>query len=665
MTLQNLKYLRIALSTPLRRLFDYLPSNSEACSHLTPGCRVKVPFGRRTLVGIFIEMAETTTVPQNKLKPIIEILDQESLIPQDLMQLGLWAAEYYHHPVGEVLAHFLPTLLRQGKSEKNFKTERPLDAISKHLTLNVEQAFAVEKIRENKNSFNVFLLHGITGSGKTEVYLQAMIDAIAAHKQILVMVPEIGLTPQALQRFSERFKVVSIALHSGQTPRQRLNAWRLIKDGTARIIIGTRSAVFSPFLELGLIIIDEEHDLSFKQQDGFRYHARDLAILRAQHYKIPIILGSATPSAETLYKAYSGKFHLLSLTQRAGAATLPNYQIIDIRNQKLEEGISKDLISAMQTELAAGQQVMLFLNRRGFAPVVLCHSCGWIIPCRRCDMRMTYHQHSKRMQCHHCEMQKILPVSCEACGANDLLPVGLGTERLESVLQKHFPTVSIARIDRDTTQRKGSMNELLEGIIAEKYQILIGTQMLAKGHHFPNVTLVGIVDADGGFFSSDFRGIERMGQLLIQVAGRAGRVQKQGNVCIQTHYPDHPIFHQLLSADYQAFVQMLLEERQAANFPPYSHLALFRAEGFSETQALNFLKNVKNLAGQPAGISLAGPILAPMPRRAGKHRAQLLVQTQSRNNLQRLLQKIISAIDTIPDKPKIRWSIDVDPMEMF
>lgn len=725
--------LRIAVPTPLRQTFDYLPPKEGDWQSIKPGTRVKVPFQRRELIGIFIEFNPTPELPFEKLKPIISILDAKPLISDDIFELCQWASHYYHYPPGEVFSHALPTLLRQGKapallqetywkltvkgmsadlSVKNAPKQIELikllhqhpDGMSakqlrKHqiakstvnalvkkdwviatadvlsdtpkeiqtpLTLNAAQHQAVEKICAAKDTFNVFLLDGVTGSGKTEVYLQMIAKILADKKQVLVLVPEIGLTPQTIQRFRERFAVPVVALHSGLSEKERLNAWCLAESGHAQIVIGTRSAIFTPFLHLGLIIVDEEHDLSFKQQEGFRYHARDLAIMRARLNHIPIVLGSATPALETLHNTRNGKYQHLQLPLRAGSAELPDFSIIDIRNMTLEQGLSQPLLSEIKNHVARGEQVMLFLNRRGFAPVLLCHACGWMMNCKRCDMRMTYHQQSNRLHCHHCDSQKTRPTQCEACHDMNLLPVGLGTERLECVLQKHFPTVSIARIDRDSTQRKGAMDELLAGIHSGQHQILIGTQMLAKGHHFPNVTLVCIVDADGGFFGSDFRALERMGQLLLQVAGRAGRGDKKGKVIIQTHHPDHPLLQPLLQHRYQDFALRLLDERGQASLPPYTYFALLRAEAYQMNQAYEFLHEVKKILQiSKNDIQCLGPINAPMPRKAGRHRVQLLIQSQQRTLLQQLLKNSLPDIDNIPLKKNVRWSLDVDPLEMF
>jgi len=667
----HMKILRIAVPTPLRQYFDYLPLENAAEQACAVGVRVRVPFQRRELIGIVMGHTLTADVAPERLKTVLEVLDTEPVLSGDVLQLCLWAADYYHDAIGEIVANALPVLLRQGKPCQPGRTKKRIEEIpafdpALQLNLNPEQQVAVAQVQAALDVFQVFLLDGVTGSGKTEVYLQVIQAVLQAGKQVLVLVPEIGLTPQTIQRFRARFATSVLALHSGLTERERLNAWIAAKSGQAQIIIGTRSAVFTPLPHLGLIIVDEEHDLSFKQQDGFRYHARDMAIMRAHLNKIPIVLGSATPALETMFNAQQGKFRYVCLPHRAGNALLPTFHVVDIRNQTLEQGLSPTLLQMMQEHLARDEQVMLFLNRRGYAPVLLCHACGWMVDCKRCDMRMTYHKSTARLHCHHCEMQKKIPVVCEACGEKTLQAVGVGTERLEDVLKKYFPKHSIARIDRDNTQRKGSMEKLLTNIQAGLHHILIGTQMLAKGHHFPNVTLVAIVDADGGFFSSDFRAFERMGQLLLQVAGRAGRVNKPGKVVMQTHHPDHPLLFQLFNDRYQQFASTLLQERAAACLPPYAHIALVRAEAFEDKHVLAFLTEAKTLM-QAAGFSLQilGPVPAPMPRRAGRYRAQLLLQAKQRAHLQQFLKQVLPDIEKIPSKHRVRWSLDVDPVEMF
>ena len=440
---------------------------------------------------------------------------------------------------------------------------------SEPVELNSAQQEAVDAVRKQIDQFQVFLLDGVTGSGKTEVYLR-IVQAVLEHgRQALILVPEIGLTPQLLARFQRRISSPLAVLHSGLSDRERLNAWLAARDNHAQVVIGTRSAIFTPLEQPGVIIIDEEHDSSLKQQEGFRYHSRDLAIIRAREAQIPIILGSATPSLESLHNTHRKRYHNLSLPERVGDAVTPDLQLLDIRNQNMSEGLSAPLLRAMQVHLEAGSQVLLFLNRRGFAPTLICHECGWLKQCRNCDAHMTLHLRRHRLICHHCGVEQAIPQGCAACGSVDLRALGQGTERIERALKKVFPDIGIARIDRDSTRRKGSLQNLLEDIHAGRRRILIGTQMLAKGHHFPDVTLVGIVNADQGLFGADYRAGEHMAQLVLQVAGRAGRAEKPGTVIIQTHHPEHPLLQTLVNHGYAAFAESTLLERKAACLPAF------------------------------------------------------------------------------------------------
>ncbi len=544
----------------------------------------------------------------------------------------------------------------------------PHEVIEEHnpVILNHYQQQAIEQVG-TKKGFQTFLLEGVTGSGKTEVYMQAITQQLKAGNQALVLVPEIGLTPQTIHRFQQRFPVPIVVLHSGLSERERFNAWLQAREGIAKIIIGTRSAIFTPLRHPGIIILDEEHDASFKQQSGFRYSARDLAIVRGRLEATPVILGTATPSLESLGNVKKGRFVSIPLPERVGNAMQPSFHIIDIRNQNLDEGISPVLLQAMQGHLAAESQVLLFLNRRGYAPVLICHSCGWAADCRRCDARLTLHHSPSRLICHHCGATHALLRQCKQCQSPQLYHVGLGTERLEQTLRQHFPNAKLLRIDRDTTRRKGTMEDMLESIRDGHGRILIGTQMLAKGHHFPNVTLVGIIDADSGLYSADFRATERMAQLIVQVAGRAGRAEKPGQVFLQTHNPDHPLLRSLLQQGYSQFAAALLQERQQADWPPFSCLALLRAEAVTEKTPIQFLEQARQ-AGETLAepkINLLGPIPAPMERKAGRYRALLLIQSSHRPVLQKWLNLFMNRVHDLKFGRKVRWSLDVDPLEMF
>lgn len=727
--------LQIAIPAPLRRLFDYLPPKDMEADHLQVGMRVKVPFGRTRAVGLIVGISDKTDVPIKRLRAVEKLLDDTPLLAAADLKLLHWAARYYHHPIGEVIATALPVLLRQGeKAQVNGLTrwrltesgrDQQADALKRaprqqqlltHLqqteapssgelthslgdgwrgaakalegkgwlerfnsscldmpshqgsdnrpTLTAQQESALQRIEQAEPGFAPYLLYGVTGSGKTEVYLRLIEQVAAQGKQVLVLVPEIGLTPQLLQRFRRRLNWPMAVMHSALTDKERLCAWLKARDGEARIVIGTRSAVFTPLAEPGLIIIDEEHDGSLKQQDGFRYNARDIAVIRAHHSAIPIVMGSATPALESLANAEQQRYTRLDLTERAGNARPPEIHLLDIRSQPLYEGLSTPLLKALEDTLRRGEQAMLFLNRRGYAPVVLCHDCGWIADCQRCDAHMTWHARQNRLCCHHCDASRALERTCPNCGSPELRPVGMGTERIEEALRQRFSDIGIARVDRDSTRRKGSLEEILDDIRQGKVQLLIGTQMLAKGHHFPDVTLVGILDVDAGLFSPDFRGPERVAQLVLQVAGRAGRAEKPGKVIIQTHYPDHPQMRSLIDEGYSAFAEQALNERRQADLPPYTYHALIRAEANEASPPLHFLQEAASLAlSLGKAVDVLGPIPAAMERRQGRFRAQLLLQANQRAELHQLLAHLLQELPNLSSARKIRWHVDIDPTE--
>jgi primosomal protein N' (replication factor Y) len=725
--------LRIAVPSPLYRSFDYLLPEATDARALQAGVRVRVPFGRRTVIGILLAVIDESPVEMHKLKRAQAILDTEPVLNPDVLAMVQWASDYYHHPIGDALSAALPVLLRQGEPPEASATpawrltaagraadastlaraarqqavmaalhahpqglarsalEAPANVLrsleekgwietfslepatdngvatpSAHI-LNPAQQQAVDAILARYGQFAPFLLEGVTGSGKTEVYLTLVETALAQQQQALVLVPEIGLTPQLIDRFRQRFAVPLAVLHSGLSDRERLNAWQLARSGTAPVIIGTRSAIFTPLLRPGLIVVDEEHDASLKQQDGFRYSARDLAIWRARRLDIPVVLGTATPSLESLLNVEQDRYQRLDLPERTGVARPPTFKLIDVREQRLDDGLSAALLQHMHTHLDAGGQVLLFLNRRGFAPTLMCYSCDWVAECRRCDARLTWHQHDNRLHCHHCGSQRPVDKVCPSCQGTDLHPVGQGTERVEQALAEHFPDIDHIRIDRDTTRRKGELDRLLEQATSGASRLLLGTQMLAKGHHFPNVTLVGILDADHGLFSTDFRASERMAQLIVQVAGRAGRHERPGEVLIQTCHPQHPLLQLLITEGYPAFARAALAERRSAQMPPITSLALLRAEAASANTAMGFLAFVQqriHASGLP-GVEVWGPVPATMERRAGRFRAQLLLQSQQRGALQRLLSTLVRQLELSKEARQVRWSVDVDPVDTY
>lgn len=538
--------------------------------------------------------------------------------------------------------------------------------------LNAEQKNAVETILQVGANFQPFLLNGVTGSGKTEVYLRLIEKMAAEGRQTLVMVPEISLTPQLLDRFRKRLSCSIVTLHSGLNDKQRAANWLIAAKCCADVIIGTRSSVFTPLPNLGLVIVDEEHDASLKQQDGFRYNARDLVLVRARNAGIPIVLGSATPSLESLANVQSQRYVELPLTQRAGNATPPKIGLLDVRRRKLHEGLSEVLLEAAARHRAAGGQVMIFINRRGFAPVIICADCGATSDCNRCDSHMTMHASTNRLRCHHCGYERPVPEVCESCSSTEFDKVGHGSERIEAALREKFEDAVIIRVDRDTTRRKGALEEQLAMAASGEAEFLVGTQMLAKGHHFPNVTLVGILDADRGLFGTDFRSLEQMGQLIIQVAGRAGRAERSGEVLVQTRNPEHELLRLLIDKGYGEFAKAALLERRDAELPPYSHVALVRAESPDKSESEAFLRYLSDMmrpwlkeASVEGKTMVFGPVVAPMERIAGRYRYQLLLQTSDRKILNWLLSHLRVVLETDKYARKVRWSIDVDPLDFF
>lgn len=656
---------KVALPAPFRVPLDYAPITGMTAHPDHIGCRVQVPLGKSIRIGFIVDIVKETSIPLNKVKAALALLDAIPIFNKKFLALLQWASQYYHAPLGEVLLTGLPASLRKGKPYiPSPMTTHPL-TMGAPLLLTEEQAHCVNTISAAYETYRAFLLYGLTGSGKTEVYLQSIVKILShnAHGQVLVLVPEIGLTPQTVARFRSRFGTVG-CYHSVMTDKQRSQLWKSVACGEIRIVIGTRSALFLPFHELSYIIIDEEHDPAFKQQEGFRYHARDLAMVRAHALKIPIVLGTATPSFESLHHIETGRIDLLRLTARIGNAKMPSIQLLDVRHKQLTDGLSAQLQAAIHTHTNQKNQVLLFLNRRGYAPSWMCFACGWLAPCPRCEARLTVHAKPPALSCHHCGYKRGIPSTCPQCEAATLNPVGLGTERLEHSLEDIFPDLNLLRMDSDTTQRKGALEQQLAAIQSGEAQVLIGTQMLTKGHHFPNVTLVGIVDADSGLFSSDFRAVERMGQLITQVAGRAGREEKMGTVIIQTAQPQHPTLKCLIEEGYMAFAQRCMEERRLAKLPPFSYLALLRAEAPNTTRLITYLEAMIAYVQPKTPVQIQGPMMAPMAKRAGAYRAQLLLMTEQRAALHQALNQLCHYLVHIKAPPRFRWSLDIDPIDM-
>lgn len=546
-------------------------------------------------------------------------------------------------------------------------TPEPVQLAQMPLTPNADQHRAIQRILKSLKQYQAFLLDGLTGSGKTEVYLQVMAEVLKQGKQVLVLVPEIGLTPQTISRFKSRFKTDIALLHSGLSESRRLQAWQLAQSGKASIILGTRSAIYTPLPRLGLIILDEEHDLSFKQQEGFRYHARDVALYRAHLEHCPVILGSATPSLDSYHLIEQHKLTRLELNQRAGNAVLPKMQLIDLKVAKKQHGISEQLIKQIQQRLEKKEQVLIFLNRRGYAPVLVCQHCGWQANCPHCDAHFTLHTLPyAHLHCHHCGLIQRLPDSCPECQQPGLKTLGMGTVKVEESLKQLFPDFDVIRVDRDSTSRVGQWDKIYQRIHQSQPAILLGTQMLAKGHHFPYVTLVAILDIDAGLLSFDFRAPERTAQLITQVAGRAGRGEQRGEVYLQTLRPDHPLLTTLIEQDYRAFARQALHERRQAQFPPYRYAVLVRADSRNAQYNQVFLDEIaqglRGLAGEQ--IEIWGPIPAPMERKAGRYRAHLVLFSAERAQLHFYLRSWWAEVVQRPRQHQLRLSIDVDPQEL-
>jgi primosomal protein N' (replication factor Y) (superfamily II helicase) len=675
--------LQIALDAPLDKLFDYrwAPAQDDSGAPIQPepqiGQLVVVPFGRQEVMGLIVGISNSSDVPADKMKDVIELRHQLAPVSTEWLALAKFAAEYYQRPLGEVALPALPKHLRALKAtslERNLKKLQKLLATeateaSAEPALNQAQQQAVDQIA-SAHSFTPFLLYGVTGSGKTEVYLQAAAKLLARSEQaqILILVPEINLTPQLEGLFRKRFAGIPIAtLHSGMAEGDRVRHWLTAHLGQARIVLGTRLAILASLPHLQAIIIDEEHDPSYKQQEGLRYSARDLAVWRARQLGIPVVLGSATPSLESWQHAKAGRYQKFELRERAVKdAVLPVVKIINLEHEKPAQGLTQRLINAIKLRLEKGEQSLLFLNRRGYAPVINCDACGWISDCVRCDAHMVMHKLDHKLRCHHCGYEQKIPRHCPTCGNIDLQPLGRGTQRMEEGLQAIFPDARVFRIDADSTKLKGSAEAAFDTVHRGEVDILIGTQMVAKGHDFKNLTLVGALNPDSALFSQDYRASERLFAQLMQVAGRAGRAaQKQGGniseVLVQTRYPDHPLYHALMAHDYDRFADDLLEERQQAHMPPFIYQALLRAEAKELATALDFLHQAAALASDQ-GITVNDPIPMTMTRVANVNRAQLLVESVSRPALQHFVKNWI--VDLRALKARVKWGVEIDPVDI-
>ena len=656
--------IRVALNLPLPRLFDYLSADAIASD---VGRRTVVPFGRGEKIGLVIAVVKTSDQRPEKLKSATAILRDMPPLPADWIALCEFCARYYQHPLGEALTLALPPMLRKGKLPKPVK-EKPARAheeVAKPELL-PEQRAAVDAILAAAG-FEPFLLHGVTGSGKTEVYLRAIEAVLAQGRQAMMLVPEIALTPQLESRVAARFPSARIvSAHSGIADATRARGFLDALEGRADIVLGTRLSVFTPLPRLGLIVVDEEHDLSFKQQEGLRYSARDVAVFRAKQAGVPVVLGSATPSLETFYHARSGRYRLLELSHRAVADAMPTVRSVDTRREKLQDGMSAALIAALEQRLTRGEQSLIFLNRRGYAPVLACPACGWISHCRRCAANLVVHLADQRLRCHHCGLENAIPRACPDCGNLDIHPFGRGTQRLEATLKARFPTARVLRVDRDTANTPKKWQALLTAIHTGAVDILIGTQMLAKGHDFPKLTLVGAVGADAALFAADFRAPERLFAQLMQVGGRSGRADLAGEVLIQTEYPDHALYRALADHDFHRFATAQLAEREQAGFPPFAFQALLRAEAPSIEQSLAFLASARANAERLANeaVTLYDPVPMRLSRLMNLDRAQLLVESVSRPALQNFLSAWMEKLYALKAPRNLRWHVDVDPIEL-
>lgn len=714
------QFVRVALDVPLPRLFDYAV---KTATRADIGRRVIVPFANRKRLGVIIDVLEHSSVAKEKMKWVEEILEDIPALSQPLLELFYFCSDYYHYPLGQVIFTALPTRLRQTKKFKphevhyfqaleDFSAHLPAKAVvqqrlAAHLlnpssetelkrisplanrylerwvtagyikrvlptpvvleeplegiTLTKEQTYAVDALK-GVTTFQSFLLYGVTGSGKTEVYLESIAEYLFKSLQVLVLVPEINLTPQLEARFKARFPNARIAsLHSEVSDKVRADVWVQAERGEVDIVLGTRLAVFTPFPRLGLIVVDEEHDASFKQQDNLRYHARDVAVFRAKLMNIPIILGSATPALESWHNAKQGRYHLLTLTQRA-TAQLPDIQLISTENTALVDGLHPHLLKSMDQALANGEQVLVFLNRRGYAPVLHCQQCGWNAPCQRCSSRLTVHLRIGRVKCHLCGYEASLPRACPSCGNTDIKPVGQGTQRLETALKVHFPNYEVIRVDRDSMARKGSWAETFHRVKKGRGQMLIGTQMLAKGHDFPNLGLAVILNTDAALYSADFRAEERLFSQLMQVAGRVGRADIPGRVFVQTLYTQHPLYLSLAQYDYAPFADRLLEDRKLMHFPPYCFQAILRADAHDIKRVIAFLTEAKELAPLYE-VTVYDPVPALIQKLAGLERAQLLIQASNRTTLHRFITEWLVLLRALKQH-KIRWVLEIDPIEV-
>lgn len=720
----------MALNVPVNELFDYLSNDED----IQIGQYVKVPFGRRNLIGIVYSFASSSKVEKNKLKKI-SYIDSEVLFDKRLLKLLSFVSSYYHYPIGQTIMSVVPARIKQDKSHINrielliqpteTLTQEVINALPKRQVrlrklaqkllegpirqsnvsktissplplikvlekanlcttrewqlksdslsaeaipkLNSEQEIVISKIL-NHNGYKAWLVHGVTGSGKTEIYLNLIEKLLKKNLQSLILVPEINLTPQLESRFLRRFYDKKIVvLHSFLSDRERLKHWQQAKSGEADIVIGTRLAIFTPIKNLGLIIVDEEHDASFKQQEGLRYHARDVALVRGKELNIPVVMGTATPSLESWLntKQTVEKFDYLRLTKRAiSEAKLPSIKLIPYAKDKYSTRLSQELLKAIEERIKKRQQVLIFINRRGYAPVLVCTSCGWTPKCHRCSAKLVYHRQQNKLRCHHCDHQQVMISQCLDCGNLDLLPLGKGTQRLEDELENYFPKANILRVDRDTMRSKKALNDLYTKVNEGDVDILVGTQILSKGHDFKNLSLVIILEIDHALYSTNFRSTERIFSQLTQVSGRSGRALIEGDVLIQTNFPNHPIFHYLKNHDFSGYADLLLEERKQMNLIPYSYMAILTVQAKAFSCVEEFIdKAIAEIGKIKTEVNFFGPVRPTLERLKGFERVQIIFQSNDRNDLHRFLGQWMNAIQNLTEIKRVKFSLDVDPID--
>jgi len=655
----------VAVGVPLARLFEYaLPDGLS----VQVGDRVVVPLGARQQIGVVLETQAESALPAERMKPIAAVRDDAPRLSAEWLELMRFLSSYYQRPLGETIVSALPPRLRSVKPLPRKALVPPKEALPARFVptheLRAEQRDAMQRIARSSGQFEAFLLHGVTGSGKTEVYLHLIAGVIERGGQALVLVPEISLTPQLEERFRHAFPEATLAvMHSGLEDIARTTAWLQAARGEAAIVLGTRLALLAPLPKLGLVVVDEEHDPSFKQQEGLRYSARDAAVYLARLAGCPVVLGTATPSLETWHNWRSGRYQRLELSERASpGARLPAIRVLDMKSESIDSGFTAALLSAIGKRRELGEQSLVFINRRGYAPVLACEACGWTAACTRCTARMVLHSADRCLRCHHCGAQAAVPAACPTCGNVDLKPLGRGTQRIEEALQARFPSARVVRIDRDSARRRGELTRTLEALRRGEGDILVGTQLLAKGHDFPNLTLVGVLNADTALVSTDYRAAERLFAVLAQVAGRAGRRERPGEVLVQTRYPGHPLFAALARHDFASFAESQLEERRSAGFPPFVFEAALRAEATKLDTAMRFLRTAAALADAPEGVHVYDPVPNILTRRAGLERAQLVIQSRSRPALQAYLGAISARLFEHAPR-EVRWHLDVDPIE--